>query len=93
MKRTPILIIGLFAPILFASPILAQEKCGREIINYNPPQGSYKQISPDEAQNMTNYTASDQKEVNITLERIPDQTADKHKNRVYVIPYGGERQE
>ncbi|MBC8460825.1 MAG: hypothetical protein H8D67_22795 [Deltaproteobacteria bacterium] len=79
MKTSNILIIGLFASALFATPLLAQEKCNKNVTYYNPPPGSYKQISPDEARKMKNYTSSDQKEVSITLERIPDKTKARNK--------------
>ncbi len=78
MKTSIILIIGLFASALFATPLLAQEKCGKKITSYNPPPGSYKQISPDAARNMKNHISSDQKEVRITLEQAPDKTEDKN---------------
>ena len=67
-------MMGLFASALFATPLLSQEKCGKKESSYNPPPGSYKQISPDEARHMKNHISSDQKEVRITLEQAPDKT-------------------
>ena len=79
MKAIRILITGLIAISFIATPLLAQEKCNKDISYYNPPPGSYKQISPDEARKMKNYTSSDQKEVSITLERVPDKTEDRNR--------------
>ena len=79
MKAIKILITGLIAISFIAAPVLAQEKCNKNIIYYSPPPGSYKQISPDEARKMKNYISSDQKEVSITLERVPDKTEDRNR--------------
>ncbi len=77
MKTSNILIAGLIATAFFAGPTLAEEKCDKNIVYFNPPAGSYKQISPNEASKVKNYTFSDEKEVCITLERIPEKTKDK----------------
>ena len=79
MKTSTILMIGIFASALFATPLLAKEKCSKKITSYNPPPGTYKQISPDEARNMKNRISSDQKELRITLERVPDKTEDGNR--------------
>ena len=79
MKAIRILITGLIAISFIATPLLAQEKRNKDISYYNPPPGSYKQISPDEARKMKNYTSSDQKEVSITLERVADKTEDRNR--------------
>jgi hypothetical protein len=76
MKTSIILMIGLFASALFATPLLSQDKCGKKEFSYNPPPGSYKQISPDEARHMKNHISSGQKEVRIILEQVPDKTQD-----------------
>ena len=77
MKTLTIWVLSLVALFLFAAPLLAQEKCGKEIINYNPPPEAYKKVSPDEARNMNISCPSDQKEISITLERVSDKTEDR----------------
>ena len=71
-------MIGFFASALFAAPLFAEEKCGKKFTSYNPPPGSYKQISPGEVRNMKNHISSDQKEVRITLEQTTDKTEDRN---------------
>ena len=79
MKAIRILITGLIAISFIAVPVLAQEKCDKKVSYFGPPPGSYEQISPDEARKMKNYISSDQKEVSITLERVPDKTEDRNR--------------
>jgi len=74
MKAIRILITGLIAISFVAAPAFGQDKSGKNVTYFNPPPGSYKQVSPEEARKMKNYTSSDQKEVSITLERISDKT-------------------
>ena len=79
MKAYPILMVGLSAAVLFAAPLLGQEKCGKDIVHYDPPPGSYKQISPEEASHMKNAASSDEKEVSITVERVSDKKENTYK--------------
>ena len=79
MKAYPILMVGLSAAVLFAAPLLGQEKCGKEIIHYDPPPGAYKQISPEEARHMKHAASSDEKEVSVTVERVPEKAEDRNK--------------
>jgi len=74
MKTSNILIAGLTLTGLFASTTLAGEKCERKVVYFNPPAGSYKQVSPNEASKLKNFTFSNENEVCITLERIPEKT-------------------
>jgi len=77
MKTSKIFIAGIIGAAISAAPAVAGENCDKSIINFSPPAGSYKQISPNEAQKMKNRSSDDQKEISITLERMGDTKKDE----------------
>ncbi len=77
MKTIRIVALCLIASCLFAVSASAEEKRDQQTEMFNPPPGSYKQITPEEAKKMKNYVPSDQKEISVTLERVSDQANEK----------------
>jgi len=72
MKTTHAVIITFLASVLFSFPVFAEE-CDKKVINVNPPQGSYKQITAEEAKKMKNYTPPGQHEISVQGEYSQDQ--------------------
>jgi len=79
MKTGKVVITGLFITGLMAVPASAQEDRQKQVDIFNPPPGSYKQISPEEARKMKNYSPADQKMISVTLERVSDKATGNKK--------------
>ncbi len=81
MKGLRIVIAVFFATSLFTASAIAEEGCcDKNVVFFDPSPGSYTQISPDEANEVTNFTFSNQKEACVTLERIGDKEKTKERN-------------
>ncbi len=72
MKTGRVVLTGLFITGLMAVPASAQEDRQNQVNVFNPPQGSYKQISPEEARKMKNYSPADEKWISVTEDRVSD---------------------
>jgi len=74
MKTGRVVITGLFITGLMAVPASAQEDIqnqGKGNI-FNPPPGSYKQITEEEGRKMKNYSPSDEETVSVTDDQVSD---------------------
>ena len=72
MKTGRIVITGLFITGLLAVPASAEEDRVKQLDIFNPPPGSYKEISPEEARKMKNYSPADEETISVTYDRVSD---------------------
>ncbi len=79
MKTGRVVITGLFITGLMAVPASAQEDRQNQDNVFNPPSGSYKQISPEEARKMKNYSPADEERVSVTDDRVSDNATGNKK--------------
>jgi hypothetical protein len=79
MKTGRVVITGLFITGLMAVPASAQEDIKNQVDVFNPPPGSYKEISEEEGRKMKNYSPADQKMISVTLERVSDKATGNKK--------------
>ena len=79
MKTGWVVITGLLITGLLAVPASAQEDTQNQDNIFNPPPGSYKSISLEEARKMKNYSPADQTESSSTVERVSDKATESKK--------------
>ena len=77
MKTGKVMITGLFITGLMAVPASAQEDKLKQVDVFNPPPGSYKQISEEEARKMKNYSPADEERISVTADRVSDKATGK----------------